>query len=163
MRVYTRLRLPLFELFMETTSQFLFVYGTLLQPGNEFAAYLNKHCKFIGDGRIRGRLYDIGEYPGAVIGNTEERYIYGSIFMMDDPDIILKVIDDYEGVGGLYQHPHEYIRETVSIYTTNDIMECWMYLYNLPVAAYNEITTGDYIQYLKDTSVKNNAAKQPFK
>jgi hypothetical protein len=38
-----------------------------------------------------------------------------------------------------------------------------MYLYNLPVAAYNEITTGDYIQYLKDTSVKNNVAKQPFK
>ncbi|SDF66648.1 gamma-glutamylcyclotransferase family protein [Mucilaginibacter sp. P25] len=147
---------------METTSQFLFVYGTLLQPGNEFAAYLNKHCKFIGDGRIRGRLYDIGQYPGAVIGNTEERYIYGSIFMMDDPETILKVVDDYEGIGELYNH-HEYIREKVDIFTDNGDINCWMYLYNLPVAAYNEVTTGDYIQYLKDTSAQNNAAKQPFK
>ncbi|WPV00955.1 gamma-glutamylcyclotransferase family protein [Mucilaginibacter sp. cycad4] len=144
---------------METTSQFLFVYGTLLQPGNEFAAYLNKHCKFIGDGKIRGRLYDIGEYPGAVIGSTEERYIYGSIFMMDDPEAILKVIDDYEGIGKLYHHPQEYIRQKVGIYTANDIINCWMYLYNLPVVAYHEVTTGDYIQYLKDTSAKNNVAK----
>ena len=148
---------------METTSQFLFVYGTLLQPGNEFAAYLNKHCKFIGDGRIRGRLYDIGQYPGAVIGNTEERYIHGSIFMMDDPETILKVVDDYEGIGELYNHPHEYIRELVDIFTDNGDINCWIYLYNLPVAAYNEVTTGDYIQYLKDTSAPNNAAKQLFK
>ncbi len=148
---------------METTNQFLFVYGTLLQPGNEFAAYLNKHCKFIGDGKIKGRLYDIGEYPGAVVGNAEERYIYGSIFMMDDPEIILNVIDDYEGIGEAYSPPQEYIRKEVGIHTANEILNCWMYLYNLPVVAYNEVTTGDYIQYLKGISAKNNAAKQPFK
>lgn len=153
----TQLRLPLFELFMETTNQFLFVYGTLLQPGNEFAAYLNKHCKFISDGKIKGRLYDIGEYPGAVIDNTEEHYIYGVIFMMDNPETILKVIDDYEGIGDLYSHPQEYIRKIVEVDTTNDTINCCMYLYNLPVASYYEVTTGNYIQYLKDASAKNNA------
>ncbi|MFC0517497.1 gamma-glutamylcyclotransferase [Mucilaginibacter angelicae] len=137
---------------METTGQFLFVYGTLLQAGNEFAEYLNKHCKFISDGKIKGQLYDIGEYPGAVIDNTEERYIYGSIFMMDDPETILKVIDDYEGIGDLYRHPQEYTRDEVAIHTDNGIISCWMYLYNLPVASYKEVITGNYVQYLKDAT-----------
>jgi gamma-glutamylcyclotransferase (GGCT)/AIG2-like uncharacterized protein YtfP len=143
---------------METTGQFLFVYGTLLQPGNEFAEYLNKHCKFINNGKIKGRLYDIGEYPGAVVDSNEERYIYGSIFMMDDPDTILKVIDDYEGIGELYGHPQEYIREQVDIQSYSDIISCWMYLYNSPLIACNEVATGNYIQYLKDISAKNNTA-----
>ncbi|MDB5150199.1 MAG: gamma-glutamylcyclotransferase, partial [Mucilaginibacter sp.] len=99
-----------------------------------------------------------GEYPGAVIDNTEERYIYGSIFMMDDPEVILKVIDDYEGIGGLYSHPQEYIREKVAIHTDNSTISCWMYLYNLPVVSYNEVITGNYIQYLKEVSAKNNTA-----
>ena len=142
---------------METINQFLFVYGTLLQAGNEFAKYLNQHCKFISTGKIKGRLYDIGEYPGAVIDNSERIYIYGNIFRMDDPDAILKVIDDYEGIGGLYSHPQEYIREQVDILTDNGNVRCWVYIYNLPVDTYNQIPEGDYIQYLKDRSAQNNA------
>ena len=143
---------------METISQFLFVYGTLLQPGNEFAEYLNQHCKFISAGKIKGRLYDIGEYPGALTDSNEEIYIYGSVFMMDDPDAILKVIDDYEGIGGLYSHPQEYVRELVDILTDNCNVSCWMYIYNLAVDNYNQICAGDYIQYLKDRPAQNNAA-----
>jgi gamma-glutamylcyclotransferase (GGCT)/AIG2-like uncharacterized protein YtfP len=143
---------------METINQFLFVYGTLLQPGNEFAEYLNQHCKFISSGKIKGLLYDIGEYPGALTDSGEGRYIYGNIFGMDEPDSILKVIDDYEGIGGLYGHPQEYIRKQVDILTDNGNVSCWMYIYNLPVDTYNQIPEGDYIQYLKDGSAQNNAA-----
>lgn len=144
---------------MEKINQFLFVYGTLLQPGNEFAEYLNQHCKFISTGKIKGRLYDIGEYPGALIDSSERIYIYGNIFRMDDPVAILKVIEDYEGIGELYSHPQEYIREQVDILTDNGIMSCWMYIYNLPVDTYNQIPAGDYIQYLKDRSAQNNGIK----
>lgn len=133
---------------MEVINQFLFVYGTLLQPGNEFADYLNKHCKFISNGKVKGRLYDIGEYPGAVIDKAYEYFIYGAIFMMDDPETILKVVDDYEGIGELYSHPQEYIREQVSIQTNGDDIICWMYIYNLPVDTYLPIINGDYMQYL---------------
>jgi gamma-glutamylcyclotransferase (GGCT)/AIG2-like uncharacterized protein YtfP len=142
---------------METTSQFLFVYGTLLQHGNEFAEYLNQHCKFISTGKIKGVLYDIGEYPGALTDSNERIYIYGNIFRMDDTEAILKVIDDYEGIGELYDHPQEYIREQVDILTDNGSMSCWMYIYNLPVNTYSQIPAGDYIQYLKDRSAQNNA------
>jgi len=138
---------------MEATKQFLFVYGTLLQPGNEFADYLNKHCKFINRGKVNGRLYDIGEYPGAVVDSADERFIHGGIFMMDEPEAILKVIDDYEGIGELYDHPQEYTRELVDILTVNGAENCWMYLYNLPVSKYRQIIGGNYMQYL------NNVAK----
>lgn len=136
---------------MEAKKQFLFVYGTLLQPGNEFAGYLNKHRKFISNGKVKGRLYDIGEYPGAVIDKADEYFIYGAIFMMDDPETILKVVDDYEGIGELYNHPQEYIREQVDILTDNGNINCWMYLYNLPVSTYQQIINGDYMQYFNNT------------
>ncbi|SEN52076.1 Uncharacterized conserved protein YtfP, gamma-glutamylcyclotransferase (GGCT)/AIG2-like family [Mucilaginibacter gossypiicola] len=138
---------------MEVTNQFLFVYGTLLQPGNQFADYLSKHCKFISEGKIKGRLYDIGDYPGAVIDDREERYIYGRIFMMDDPETILKIVDDYEGIGDVYHHPQEYTREQVNILTIDNNINCWMYLYNLSVSNCRQIISGDYMQY------SNNAAK----
>jgi len=137
---------------MEAIHQFLFVYGTLLQPGNEFADYLNKHCKFISKGKIKGRLYDIGEYPGALIDNAEEHFVHGSIFMMDDPETILKVVDDYEGIGELYNHPQEYIREQISIHTKTGDINCWMYVYNLPVITYRQIIDGDYMQYLNNVA-----------
>lgn len=144
---------------METINRFLFVYGTLLQPDNEFAEYLNQHCKFISEGKVKGLLYDIGEYPGALIDSSQESYIYGNIFRMDEPGAILKVIDDYEGIGELYNHPQEYIREQVDILTDNGNMSCWMYIYNLTVDTYRQIPAGDYIQYLKDRSAQNNAFK----
>ncbi|WP_114940341.1 gamma-glutamylcyclotransferase family protein [Mucilaginibacter endophyticus] len=138
---------------MEITNRFLFVYGTLLQPGNEFADYLNKHCKFINKGKVNGRLYDIGEYPGAVIDNAEALFIHGAIFIMDEPQTILEVIDDYEGIGEAYDHPQEYTRELVKIQTVNGAENCWMYIYNLPVSTHRQIIGGDYMLYL------NNAVK----
>jgi gamma-glutamylcyclotransferase (GGCT)/AIG2-like uncharacterized protein YtfP len=42
----------------------LFVYGTLLQRGNPFAIILKKIALTLIAGKIKGCLYDIGEYPG---------------------------------------------------------------------------------------------------
>lgn len=138
---------------MEATNQFLFVYGTLLQPGNQFADYLTQHCRFVNDGKVKGRLYDIGEYPGAVIDDNEERSIYGCIFIMDEPELILKVIDDYEGIGELYEYPQEYVRQQVDVFTDDGDIKCWIYVYNLSVNDFLHIIGGDYMQYL------NNAVK----
>lgn len=139
---------------MKTTTPYLFVYGTLLQPGNEFADYLTAHCKFTGKGKAKGCIYDIGEYPGAVISHKSEQYIYGSIFLMDAPETILKTIDDYEGIGYLYSQPQEYTREEVEIDTPAGKLNCWIYLYNLPIDAYPLIEPGDYIQYLAELTKK---------
>jgi gamma-glutamylcyclotransferase (GGCT)/AIG2-like uncharacterized protein YtfP len=127
----------------------LFVYGTLLQPGNEFADYLNQHCTYITSGKIRGILYDSGQYPGLVIPEGIHNLIHGSIFKLRHPEQNLKVIDDYEGFGPGQEQPNLFVRITKPVETNNDIIEAWVYLYNLSIADLPQITSGNYSEYIK--------------
>ena len=70
---------------MSKTNPHLFVYGTLLQKSNQYGAYLQKHCTFLQQGKFNGRLYDAGEYPGAVISANTGEFVFGSIYLMDIP------------------------------------------------------------------------------
>jgi gamma-glutamylcyclotransferase (GGCT)/AIG2-like uncharacterized protein YtfP len=142
-----------FYYLMETTSTYLFVYGTLLQPANEYARYLNTHCKLIRPAKFKGRLYDIGEYPGAIADANTDNYVYGSIFFMDDTAGVLQVLDDYEGIGPADPLPHEYTRQLFNVETDNGFMNCWIYFYALPIDQYYQILSGNYNQYLSNPSI----------
>jgi gamma-glutamylcyclotransferase (GGCT)/AIG2-like uncharacterized protein YtfP len=126
----------------------LFVYGTLLQPGNEFADYVNQQCTYITSGKIRGILYDIGEYPGLIIPCDAQHHIYGSIFKLHHLEENLKMIDDYEGFGPKQEQPNLFVRVIKPIETTDDIIEAWVYLYNLSVANLPQIPSGNYSEYI---------------
>jgi len=127
--------------------QYLFVYGTLLQPGNQFAGYLSRHCTFIANGKVNGVLYDIGEYPGLIV-NGGESFVYGSVYRIDK-DELLKKIDAYEGYGPDEEEPNLYIRTMLSILTTNGSINAWVYIYNHPVDCLPRIPSGNYLEYLK--------------
>jgi gamma-glutamylcyclotransferase (GGCT)/AIG2-like uncharacterized protein YtfP len=124
----------------------LFVYGTLLQPGNGLAQYLISNCTYLNTGCIKGTLYDIGEYPGLVI-NEESGRVHGSIYEIDDQT--LKQIDNYEGYGPDQDEPNLYIRVMQPVQTTNGVTEAWIYLYNLPVDGLQVIGSGNYMEYIK--------------
>lgn len=132
-------------------NNYLFVYGTLLNADNEFAIYLKNTCSFYTDGKFKGRLYDIGEYPGAITGENYPGYVYGSIFMMDDAVSALKYLDDYEGFGSEQEQPNLFVREVVEIESDKGIINCWCYLYNLPVDRLPVIVSGDYVKYKSNT------------
>ncbi len=134
---------------MLITNGYLFVYGTLLAKDNQYAAYLRQHCKLAGAGKFKGRLYDIGEYPGAVIDLNGDQYVYGSIYLMDRAEEVLKVIDAYEGLGINDPQPYEYIRDLVDIEIDNRIVACCVYIYNWPVSGKELISGGDYLRYTK--------------
>ncbi|MDB5087056.1 MAG: btrG [Mucilaginibacter sp.] len=130
---------------MKETPSWLFVYGTLLDKQNEFGAYLNAKCSFYAEGRFKGRLYDIGEYPGAVSDADGSCYVYGKIFAVNDPDNVLKQLDYYEGFGADQAKPNLFIRERMSIETDNEPVICWVYLYNLSVEGLWLIKSGKYL------------------
>lgn len=132
---------------MEQTGNYLFVYGTLLDKGNEFAAYLNNNCSFYAKGKFKGRLYDIGEYPGAVADGNSPDYVYGSIVLIHNTTTVLKQLDDYEGFGDDQVQPNLFIRELMAVETDERSIDCWIYLYNLPVEGLVLIESGDYLQY----------------
>ena len=130
---------------MKEAPSWLFVYGTLLDKQNEFGAYLNAKCSFYAEGRFKGRLYDIGEYPGAVTDTAGSDYVYGKIFTVNDPDNVLKRLDYYEGFGADQAKPNLFIRERIVIETDNKPVMCWVYLYNLQVEGLRLIKSGKYL------------------
>lgn len=154
--IHTILALPLFEsvIIMSTTNPYLFVYGTLLTTGNPYAHYLQKHCSLVGAAKLKGILYDIGEYPGAVINLTGDQYIYGSTYLMNDAAQVLKVIDEYEGIGPNETLPHEYERVLVEVEGDIGVFTCWVYIYNWSISEKRQIPGGNYSQYI---NVNNRA------
>jgi gamma-glutamylcyclotransferase (GGCT)/AIG2-like uncharacterized protein YtfP len=131
-------------LFMEFCP-YLFVYGTLLNQQNEFGAYLKAHSSFYKNGRFKGKLYDIGEYPGAVYDPESSNYVYGNILFLNSAEKTLKLLDDYEGFGDKQPQPNEYIRDIIEIEAGAELVKCWVYLYNLPIENFPQIKTGKYI------------------
>ena len=130
---------------MSQLRTYLFVYGTLLDRQNQFGAYLNDNCTFYADGKMRGKLYDLGEYPGAVLTDEENKFIHGKIFHLNNIKRVLKILDDYEGFGPEHEQPNLFTRVLIDTDTFNKKMKCWVYLYNLPVKGFNEIESGIYI------------------
>lgn len=129
---------------MEEKCNYLFVYGTLLTDGNEFAAYLKQQCRFYNTGKFKGKLYDIGEYPGAVYADTDQ-FVYGSIFVIDNLDKVFIKLDAYEGFGDDQPQPNEFIRELIEVDTDGGKLKCWVYLYNLPTDRLQPILSGRFL------------------
>ena len=131
---------------VEVMNNLLFVYGTLLNEENKYAVYLKTNSRFYSEGRIKGKLYNIGEYPGAVLLPIGEDYIYGSILELDHTESVLHVIDDYEGYGNDQPMPNEFIRLIAPVETSSTIFNCWVYVYNLPTIGVKLIENGRYIK-----------------
>ncbi|MDB5030709.1 gamma-glutamylcyclotransferase family protein [Mucilaginibacter sp.] len=133
-------------------NELLFVYGSLLNAGNEFAAYLSSNAHLHSTGKFKGKLYDIGEYPGAIINTDGTDEVTGSIYQLNYPGEALKILDDYEGFGTDQHQPNLFIRELLKVESTNGTIYCWIYLYNLPVDGLKQIKSGDYLDYLNKKS-----------
>ena len=132
---------------MKETGNYLFVYGTLLDESNEFAIYLKGNCSFYNKGRFQGKLYDLGEYPGAIADRNNRCYVYGSIIELKNTAEALKYLDDYEGFGEEQEQPNLFIRTIISVETESGKIDCWAYLYNLSVDGFEVIESGDYTGY----------------
>jgi len=77
-------------------SQHLFLYGTLL-PGeapNEIASIV-KRFRRLGSAHVRGRLYDFGEFPGAVLDPSSRSLVHGELVLLPSDGRILEALDQY--------------------------------------------------------------------
>jgi len=127
-------------------AQLLFVYGTLLEPGNPFAAYLSRHCSFLAHGKIKGKLYDVGDYPGLILDPTADD-VWGSVYLLQRDNILIE-LDRYEGVGPDEEQPELYVRLLLAVATAGGWVDAWAYVYNRPVDNLTQIACGDYLEYL---------------
>lgn len=56
----------------------LFVYGTLRRGGSNDIAHFGAGARLLGAARVRGALYDLGAYPGMVLGGSA--WVWGELY-----------------------------------------------------------------------------------
>jgi gamma-glutamylcyclotransferase (GGCT)/AIG2-like uncharacterized protein YtfP len=110
----------------------LFVYGTL-SPRTappEIAATVSR-LRPVGPASVRGRLYDLGEYPGAVLSEKSRTLIRGEVFELPRDRSTLTALDNYEGFEPNKPGSSLFLRRVWPV-TMDDgkRVRCWVYIYN---------------------------------
>jgi gamma-glutamylcyclotransferase (GGCT)/AIG2-like uncharacterized protein YtfP len=125
-------------------SDFLFLYGTLL-PGlaPPEIALAAVQLRFAAEGFVRGRLYDLGHYPGAVLDPAAEHRIRGALFTLPEDPAVLRALDAYEEFDPAAPELSQFVRvRTIATLAAGGALECWIYVYNRDVRAARMIESG---------------------
>ncbi|WP_336513810.1 gamma-glutamylcyclotransferase family protein [Pollutibacter soli] len=153
---------------------YLFVYGTLRQGVSvPFKKKIEEEMEFVGKSQITGKLYDIGDYPGAVKEKEKQKtetdgrdntrvvlgkqktetgrsVIKGEVIKINNPRKVMALLDEYEGYNPKKAKTSEYLREKEQVKLEDGKeVEAWVYWYNLPVEGKRRIRHRDYLDYLK--------------
>lgn len=133
---------------MDTAAKYLFVYGTLLKDSrHEMSDFLLSHAVNIGSAYFHGKLFQVSWFPGAILSNINSERVYGSLFKLNDLEIVFKTLDDYEGVSKLSPQFSLFKRELVTAYFEDgSTIETWVYLYNLPTKNLKLISSGNFLK-----------------
>lgn len=127
-------------------SEFLFAYGTL-QPGLVPAdiAPLVARLKVVGEGAIRGILYDVGHYAGAIPNINSQHTIYGTVLELPEAPDVLPALDAYEEFDPSFPETSLYVRMLCPVtLTTGDTLQCWVYAWNGDPANVTVIPSGRF-------------------
>jgi gamma-glutamylcyclotransferase (GGCT)/AIG2-like uncharacterized protein YtfP len=103
----------------------LFVYGTLKRGEKNHRQLVAHQVRFLGEGRIRGRLFRIkgASFPGAA-RTASRRYVRGELYELASPDKALKKLDKFEGTDeGLF------VRKLADVWIGRRKTKAWTYFY----------------------------------
>lgn len=138
---------------MNDAIQLIFVYGSLRSGfhGPAFQ-YITPYFKHLADGKVKGKLYDLVEYPAA-LPTTDDAFIIGELYEANSPEEFnwaIGQLDDYEGV-----HPEEgevqlYERALTTVYTDKGEFTAWIYWYKCDVTDKPVIESGDVLEYMRN-------------
>ena len=131
----------------------IFVYGTLRRAaGHPAHRLVVEHGEFVGNGFVRGCLYDAGEYPGLAL-EAAAGTVAGEVYRLFAPAAALARLDAYEGGDATASTAAEFRREPADV-ALNDgcTVRAWLYVYQRPVAPLTLIPSGDYVQFLREKS-----------
>lgn len=132
----------------QPASECLFVYGTL-RRGQPLHRYLTTpETKFVGEGSIVGRLFDLGEHPAATSDPKRFSIVRGEVHAILDPDKIFPILDDVEGYDARSPERSLFERRSVDVHMENGrILKAWVYFYRKTLGRAIEIPDGDYARY----------------
>ena len=129
-------------------NQHLFLYGTLLpsEAPKEIASIV-KCFRRVGLAHVRGRLYDLGEFPGAVLDSSSRTMIHGELVALPSNGQILEALDRYEEFDPSAPKTSLFVRKKAKIHMANgSTREGWIYVYNRPPGKAKLLRGGDYVR-----------------
>ncbi len=132
-------------------SEYLFVYGTL-RRGQPLYKYLSSpDTRFVGEGEITGRLFDLGKYPGATPDPKRFSKVRGEVHELLAPEPTLAMLDEVEGFdpSGPERSLFERRRTQVRLEAGTELT-AWVYFYRRPLLNATEIPDGDYARYVTE-------------
>jgi gamma-glutamylcyclotransferase (GGCT)/AIG2-like uncharacterized protein YtfP len=131
-------------------SEHVFFYGTLMTPFNRPGRQrVDTKMAFAGRGRINAALYDLGIYPAAVPASDDESTVFGELYELQEPAVVLTALDEIEGFRTNEPERSLYMRVLTDV-TRDDgsTIAAWAYFYNAPLGRAPRIASGDYLEYL---------------
>jgi gamma-glutamylcyclotransferase (GGCT)/AIG2-like uncharacterized protein YtfP len=154
------------------SGRLLFTYGTLMLTTGIAAvdAATRDAGESLGRGYIFGRLFDLGEYPGAVAmaeagihaAFEDAPKVWGRLIRLKDPAAFYRVIDAYEGFDPAKAAESEFVRVETTAYLpgTGKRFLSQAYFYNLPIEGKSAIASGDYLAHWRAKG-KPNQGRMP--
>ena len=120
------------------TSAHIFVYGTL-RRGAAMHALLAPGAEWEGSARMRGRLYDLGHFPGFADGRAGD-WVQGELYRLAGADSValLDSLDRYEGTAFRRE-----VREAVR--DGGERLPAYVYVFAGPLRGRRRILSGDYL------------------
>ena len=120
----------------------LFTYGTLMR-GFRLHRLLAERAEYVARGQVRGRIVDLGSYPGALPDAAGS--INGELYRIVDP-ALWAALDSAEG-------PQYHRREVTVQSEDGRELAAWIYWYIGPVDRGVPIPGGDYRAHAPATSI----------
>ena len=119
----------------------MFAYGTLMTGFSRRHLLGDAHLE--GEGRVRGSLYDFGEYPGVVLDDTG--WVVGELYRVPDLAARLGRIDREEWYDPTDEAGSPYVRILARVHPGGGpSLDAWLYVYNgLPGRGFR-IDSGDW-------------------
>jgi pyruvate carboxylase len=122
----------------------LFVYGTLMK-GHRDDWQQRVGARLVGRGRITGKLYRLGKFPGAVTSAGNGSHIQGEVYHLSDASRALRILDEYEEFEPNSPKGSLFIRKRMSVEMEDgSSAEAWVYVYNRSVKKANLIRSGNF-------------------
>jgi len=127
-------------------AEYLFLYGTLIaEKSNNEVTHLAKRLRRVGKAHVPGRLYDLGDYPGAVLDHSSNTLVKGELVSLPRDRELLEAFDRYEEFDSSNPSKSVLIRKKTRITLANGRMvDAWIYVYNRPISNAPLIRGGDY-------------------
>lgn len=135
--------------------ELLFVYGSLRRGFEAQDLMRRLAARYVGKGSVRGRLFDLGKFPGALkIPGTSTRVV-GELYQLPSAARALKSLDRYEG--------NRYRRELAEVKLRDGKRaRAWIYWLQRIPASQHQIRGGDYASRKSYSNVETRRRAQPI-